>query len=159
VMPCWLNNPRAICEYTRNMGFVKPSPKIILRVAVGIGGILENRNKTATFLKKARLIFTSHSILAKGSYPVEPRNLPVLSVSVPIERPERRLLKCFGFSPARILADKGLCDFDRTDQSDELAVAGDADCFAAFGAPDQFRKLLSCFVQTDHSHMSSFKFR
>ena len=31
VMPCWLNNPQAICEYTRNTGFVKRSSKRFLR--------------------------------------------------------------------------------------------------------------------------------
>ena len=46
--PAWLNNPRAICEYTRNIGFVKPSSKIISGPAVNFGGLLET-NKTAGF--------------------------------------------------------------------------------------------------------------
>ena len=31
VMPCWLNNPRAICEYTRIADFVKCSPNFFCR--------------------------------------------------------------------------------------------------------------------------------
>jgi hypothetical protein len=54
VMPCWLNNPRAICEYTRFIRFVKPCPKIILGPAVGIGGILKNPIKPWNFSRKSQ---------------------------------------------------------------------------------------------------------
>ena len=111
-------------------------------------------NKTAEFLqKKPRQTFSCSSIFARDSSDRNPRgrhrhkalgrvsgaSLALLSISDSIEGPKRCFSKGFG----------------RTDQGDQLAIAGDADRFAARGAPDQFRKLLSCFVQTDHSHVSS----
>jgi hypothetical protein len=57
VMPCWLNNPRAICEYTRFIRFVKPSPKIIFGRAVGIGGLLKKAIKPRHFLEKTQTHF------------------------------------------------------------------------------------------------------
>jgi hypothetical protein len=154
VMPCWLNNPRAICEYTRFIRFVKPCPKIILGRSVGIGGILKNPIKPSNFCRKSQGRLSPAPQSSQGFPPTETRggryrhkalgrvsgaSLAVLSISVSSQGPKRCFSKGFG----------------RTDQGNQLAIAGDADRFAARGAPDQFRKLLSCFVQTDHSHVSS----
>ena len=49
--PAWLNYPRAICEYTRIMGFVKRSEKLFLGLSVNFGGLRKTSIKSRVFAR------------------------------------------------------------------------------------------------------------
>jgi hypothetical protein len=49
--PAWLNYPRAICEYTRIMGFVKRSEKLFLGLSVNFGGLRKSPIKSRGFAR------------------------------------------------------------------------------------------------------------